>query len=161
LPARRPSSLGDGGLRSGIDEATKPHEKRPSTEPHSRADGTGRRETRDDLRADADEGGSIYIRYLPAGVEVGDPARKYLTVGTYPSARTRSARALQLPKATAKKTKATTFGLRDGGFAMVDKNRPTSVYVAFPGKDLQIEVYDPSPARARKSRRKSSKPSGS
>jgi hypothetical protein len=35
-----------------------------------------------------------------------------------------------------------------GGFAFADEKRPTSVYLAFPDLDLQIEVYDPKPGRA-------------
>jgi hypothetical protein len=32
--------------------------------------------------------------------------------------------------------------------AMIDRAHPTSVYVAYPDRDLQIEVYDPDPAHA-------------
>ena len=33
--------------------------------------------------------------------------------------------------------------------ALVDESYPNSVHVAYPGVDYQVEVYDPSPARAR------------
>jgi hypothetical protein len=88
--------------------------------------------------------GRIYVRYLPAGVKVGDAKPDYLTVGTYPQTG-----ALAKLKAAAAKSGAETIELDGGGFASIDKNKPTSVYVAYPGQDLQLEVYDPKPARAR------------
>jgi hypothetical protein len=87
--------------------------------------------------------GRVYIRYLPAGVKVGDVRPNYLTVGTYPQTD-----ALKTLRATAEKNKSETIELDDGGLASVAK-KPTSVYVAYPGRDLLIEVYDPDPARAR------------
>ena len=41
-----------------------------------------------------------------------------------------------------------TISVGDGGVALVDKKHPTSVYVAYPHVNLQIEVYDPNPGRA-------------
>jgi hypothetical protein len=35
-----------------------------------------------------------------------------------------------------------------GGIAVYATNAPTNVYVAFPGSDEQIEVFDPSAKRA-------------
>ena len=35
-----------------------------------------------------------------------------------------------------------------GGIAFYSKSAPTSVYVAYPGSNVQIEVYDPSAAQA-------------
>jgi len=89
--------------------------------------------------------GRVFIRYLPSGVKSGDARPKFLAIGTYPQAK-----AFATLKATAKKQGVPTIGLRGGGLAFVDKTHPTSVYVAYPGSDYQIEVYDPSPARARK-----------
>jgi hypothetical protein len=89
-------------------------------------------------------GGSIYVRYLPAGVQVGDPRPDYLTVGTYPQPG-----ALAELKASAAKSHAKTIELSGGGLASIDESKPTSVYVAYPGSDFQIEVYDPTPSRAR------------
>jgi hypothetical protein len=89
--------------------------------------------------------GRVYIRYLPQGVAVGSKRADFLTVGTYPQEN-----ALEVLKATAKKSGATTVELDGGGLAMIDPKRPTSVYIALRGQDLQIEVYDPSAPRARK-----------
>jgi hypothetical protein len=89
--------------------------------------------------------GSVYVRYLPGGVAVGDRRADYLTIGTYPQNA-----AFELLKSTAARNHVPTSRLPEGGLALVDKNHPTSVYVAFPRVDLQIEVYDPAPGRARK-----------
>ena len=37
-----------------------------------------------------------------------------------------------------------------GGIAFYARSAPSSVYLAFPGSNVQIEVYDPSPAAARR-----------
>ena len=83
--------------------------------------------------------GRVYVRYLPHGVQVGS-GRPYLTVGTYPVAN-----AYATTKAAASKPGAVPIRI-SGGIAFYDKSRPTSVYLAFPGVDEQIEVYDPSAA---------------
>jgi hypothetical protein len=87
--------------------------------------------------------GRIYIRYLPSGVKAGDP-HPHTTVGTYPFRD-----AVRAVKAIAKETGARTFTVAGGALAVVYATHPTSVYLAFPGSNLQIEVFDRSPARAR------------
>ncbi len=85
--------------------------------------------------------GRTYIRYLPTGVHAGS-STPYLTIGTYP-----------LPNAYAV-TKAAAHGAGTvtitvpGGFAFYNKTSPSNVHIAYPGQDLQIEVYDPSATRA-------------
>jgi hypothetical protein len=86
--------------------------------------------------------GRVYIRYLPPGVSVGHSSPRYLTVGTYPQRN-----ALDTLKARAAKLKVTTIKVAGGGLAYIDKNRPTSAYIAYPDLDLQVEVYTPDPAR--------------
>lgn len=88
--------------------------------------------------------GSVFVRYLPKGASVGDRKPEYLTVGTYPQRG-----ALAILKATAAKGHAATIALAGGGSAFVDPKHPTSVYLAYPRIDLQVEVYDPSAIRAR------------
>jgi hypothetical protein len=87
--------------------------------------------------------GRIYIRYLPAGVSIGSNQPKYLTVGTYPLMN-----ALAAVRGIAKRLHVTPMKLSGGGAAVQDTKHPTSVYFAYPGSDYQIEVFDPSPARA-------------
>ena len=89
------------------------------------------------------EDGSFYVRYLSGGAEPGDERPIFLTVGTYPvpdaiGAVRRSAREAQVdPKK-----------LPDGGLAFVPPTNTSSVYVAYPGSDYQIEIYHPDPATA-------------
>ncbi|HET6996957.1 MAG TPA: hypothetical protein VFI03_00075 [Solirubrobacterales bacterium] len=87
--------------------------------------------------------GSIYLRYLPPGAEAGDPRPQFLTVGTYPF--TNAADGLRL---TASKAGAKLEDAPGGGVLYVNPSSETSVYLAYPGSDLQIEVYDPTPGRA-------------
>jgi hypothetical protein len=86
--------------------------------------------------------GSVFIRYLPSGVGVGDPRARYLTVATYP-----------FPGALAAVAKtansATRIELDRGGIGVVDSAYPKSIHLAYPGSDYQIEVYDPSPSTGR------------
>jgi hypothetical protein len=88
--------------------------------------------------------GSVYVRYLPQGISVGDRRPNYLTIGTYPQKD-----AFRILRATAEKNQVATMDLDNGGLAFVDKKHPTSVYIAYPNADFQIEVYDPAPGRAR------------
>jgi HAMP domain-containing protein len=87
--------------------------------------------------------GRIFIRYLPVGVSVGANQPKYLTIGTYPVKNAPAA-----VRAIAKRVQALPVTLSGGGVAVQDTQHPTSVYVAYPGSDYQVEVFDPSPARA-------------
>jgi hypothetical protein len=87
--------------------------------------------------------GRVYIRYLPLGTEPGSSRGDFLTIGTYPQDK-----AFSTLKATARKQGASTIRLGGGGLAFRDVNRPSSVYAAYPGSDYQIEVFDPSGAKA-------------
>jgi hypothetical protein len=88
--------------------------------------------------------GRIYIRYLPRGVEAGDPRPNYLSVGTYPVEN-----ALADARRSARATGAVSRDLPGGGLAVYNRKTPSSVYVAYPGSDRLVEVYHPSPATAR------------
>jgi len=87
---------------------------------------------------------NIFIRYLPAGVSVGDPRPNYLTVGTYPTRR-----AYAVLKRQSRRSGNQSRPAARGGLAVWSKQRPQSVYVAYPGSDLQVEVYAPSSRQAR------------
>jgi len=88
-------------------------------------------------------GGSVYVRYLPGGARVGSK-KPYRTIGTYPVAN-----AFSVTKALSSKPGAVRIPIGSAGVAFYDETQPTSVYIAYRGADLQIEVYDPSAARAR------------
>ena len=89
--------------------------------------------------------GRIFIRYLPKGVPVGVDKADYTIVGTYP-----------VPNATgvleglAKKSGEQQLSVPGGGIAVYSTSQPTNVYVAYPGSNLQIEVFDPSSDRAQR-----------
>jgi hypothetical protein len=87
--------------------------------------------------------GSIYIRYLPEGAEVGDPRPRFTTVGTYPSAS-----AFATVTAGAQRKDATAYRFKSGAIAVTYAKTPSSVFFAFPNSPYLVEVFDPSPARA-------------
>ena len=89
--------------------------------------------------------GKIFIRYLPSGTSIGEERPDYLTVSTYPLNN-----AVAAVRAIAKREKTSTVKLAGGGVAVQDVKHPTSVYFAFPGSDYPVEVFDPSPERARR-----------
>jgi hypothetical protein len=49
----------------------------------------------------------------------------------------------------AKKKGETSFSAPHDGVAVYEASHPTNVYVAYPGSNLQIEVFDPNPEHAR------------
>jgi hypothetical protein len=89
--------------------------------------------------------GNVSIRYLPAGVAVGDPKPEYLTVGTYPKTH-----ALRTVESLARRPGHPSERIDGGGLAVSSSTRPQSIYFAYPGSNVQIEVYDPSPKVARR-----------
>jgi hypothetical protein len=87
--------------------------------------------------------GNIFLRYLAGKARVGDPRPDFLTVGTYPLKD-----AFTATKAVAQRPGMVVRKLRGGGIAMTNPQRRTSVYFSFPRSPVQVEVYDPDPARA-------------
>ena len=67
-----------------------------------------------------------------------------LTVATYPVPR-----AFAALRRSAARNPNGTIRLSGGGLAVVDAGYPKSIHVAYPGVPYQVEVFDPSPARAR------------
>ena len=88
-------------------------------------------------------GDKVYIRYLPAGVKLGNRSAAYTIVGTYPTEN-----ALKVLKDLAKQPTEKSVQAPGGGIAVYSTTSPTNVYVAFPGSNVQIEVFDPSARRA-------------
>jgi hypothetical protein len=85
----------------------------------------------------------VYLRYLPPGVPLGSPRPDYLSIGTYS---VRGAAAAL--RARGRQPGAVGLKLPHGAVGYYSTARPTSVYIAFPGTNEQIEVYDPSPSVA-------------
>jgi hypothetical protein len=99
--------------------------------------------SRDRLELSEEADGSAYLRYLPPGVEAGDPRTQFLTVGTYPVADAQAAL-----RRIATKTGSVLKHVAGGGLVLVDPSSRGSVYLAYAGSNLQIEVYDPAPGMA-------------
>lgn len=141
-------------VRGGGEEAQPPQRARASAvsieELHALARSVGHpvywagRQPRFTYELSRTANGGVYIRYLPPGADVGDARPDYLTVGTYPQAN-----AFTTLRATAQKQGVSTIRLGGGGLAFQHETHPTSAYLAYPGSDFQIEVYDPIPGRAR------------
>jgi hypothetical protein len=87
--------------------------------------------------------GKIYVRYLEGGAKAGDSRPDFLTVGTYPFKGAQ--KALQ---DLAAKPGEKSENVSGGGILVYGAQSPTSVYVAYPNQDLEIEVYDPNPQQA-------------
>lgn len=88
-------------------------------------------------------GDRVFVRYLPAGVAVGNRRADYTIVGTYPTPR-----ALKVLRNLAKQPGEKSAPVPGGGIAVYGISKPTNVYVAYPGSNVQIEVFDPSSTRA-------------
>jgi hypothetical protein len=89
--------------------------------------------------------GNAFIRYLNRDSELASPEPDFLTIGSYPLKG-----AYDALKANAKNHPGTrTAQTPDGGFVLVSKDRPQSVYIVFPKQpDVEIEVYAPSASKA-------------
>jgi hypothetical protein len=86
--------------------------------------------------------GQVYVRYLATGTKPGTIAA--LTVGTYPIKN-----AYETTVALGKRSGWMRLATGVGGVAAFGSSaRPCSVYLALPGLDRQVEVYDPRPGRA-------------
>lgn len=81
--------------------------------------------------------GRVYVRYLRAGMKIGDP-RPALTVGTYPVAD-----AFGDAERSAGRADSVRIPVSGGAVAFYSRSRPTNTYLAFPGGAYQIEVFDP------------------
>ena len=88
--------------------------------------------------------GRIFVRYLTNGVSVGTQSASYTLIGTYPF--TKPYKTLQELSA---KSGEESFSAPASGLAVYSKDHPTNIYLAYPGSNVEIEVYDPSPSRAR------------
>lgn len=88
--------------------------------------------------------GNVFVRYLTGDAVVGDGRPAFTTVGTYPL--DGAYREIQRRGRTKGMETRPAPG---GGLATWSEKRPSSVYLAYPGSDLLVEVYDPDPQRAR------------
>lgn len=90
------------------------------------------------------EGGRVYVRYLTGDAQPGDARAEFLTVGTYEFAQPIPALERLANQFRGVKRKAP-----NGGIVYFTRDKPTNVYLAYPGEDVQIEVYHPDPKVAK------------
>jgi hypothetical protein len=90
-------------------------------------------------------GGRTFVRYMPAGVRVGDPRPSFITVATYPlaNAYARTRTAGRRPGAVLRRSAT-------GAAVLHYRKAPSNVYVANPGVDSLIEVFAPQPRVAQR-----------
>lgn len=86
--------------------------------------------------------GRVYVRYLPKG-EKPETEKPFLTVGSY-----EEPEALASIRDLGQKAGAILVKIANGGSAYAKGPQATSAYMAFPGVDVQIEVYDPEAGKA-------------
>lgn len=78
-----------------------------------------------------------YVRYLTGGAAAGD-RRPFLTVGSY-----RLANPAAALRSQAKGGDGVIAGAPSGGVVYFSRKQPESVYLAYPGVDIEIEVFAP------------------
>lgn len=86
----------------------------------------------------------VFVRYLAGDASVGDSRPAFATVSTYPYER-----AYEITAKSGRGKGMVSRNAPDGGIAVWSKSRPTSVYLAYPGSDRLVEVFDPDPKRVR------------
>jgi len=89
--------------------------------------------------------GDSYIRYLKPGVKLGDPHPKWTIVGTYPAVKPYNTVRVDIVK-----YKLHYVPVSYHGIAVWSNAHPDNVYLAYPGLEDLIEIYDPGPAQAQK-----------
>jgi hypothetical protein len=90
-------------------------------------------------------GGKLFVRYLPPNAKVGDKRPAFLTVATYPYRR-----AYAHTKDSSHGKGMARAPAPAGGLAVWSEKRPSSVYVAYPGSELLVEVFSPKASEARR-----------
>jgi hypothetical protein len=81
--------------------------------------------------------GRTYVRYLPQGEEA-ESKKPFLTVGSYDEQD-----ALANLRKLGQAPGAILVDISGDGTAYAESPKATSAYMAFPGVDVQVEVYDP------------------
>jgi hypothetical protein len=90
------------------------------------------------------ESGRVYIRYLTGGAEAGDKRAKFITVATYPA----DNGVVALRKAMREQDGAKLGKTDDGAVLLIDPSSPDNAHLAYPGANLQVEVFSPVPGEA-------------
>jgi hypothetical protein len=87
--------------------------------------------------------GRTYVRYLTGGAEAGDKRADFLTVGTYAQLN-----AVASLRRQSRRSGGTIGHAPDNATVYFNRANPGSVYLAYPGAPVEVEVFDPSFKRA-------------
>ena len=82
--------------------------------------------------------GQAYIRYLPNGEGLTDTNPNYVVIATYATTN-----AFEATQSAGNQTNGITFVNTDGAAVYYHRTTATNVYLAYPGKNFQIEIFDP------------------
>lgn len=87
----------------------------------------------------------LFVRYVPTGKAIGDRQSRYATIATY-----LVEGAYRVARDSGRTRGAVTETLPAGGLAVWRRDRPTSVFLAYPGSATLIEIFAPDGADARR-----------
>lgn len=96
-----------------------------------------------DLELSRPDESRTYVRYLTGGAEAGDERADFLTVSTYVQPD-----AVASLRHQSKRADGTIAHAPGNATVYYDQKHPGSVYLAYPGKPVEVEVFDPSFQRA-------------
>lgn len=89
------------------------------------------------------EGEQAYVKYLPAGVLPGEGDTALRIIATY-----LRQDAFAVTQAAANNPGAVSLSNSQGGAIYYNSATPNNVYLAYPGQNFQIEIFDPIPGAA-------------
>lgn len=84
-----------------------------------------------------------YVRYLTGGAKAGDKRADFLTIGTYAQPN-----AVASLRRQAQRSGGTVDHAPGNATVYFNRDNPQSVYLAYPGNPVEVEVFDPSFKRA-------------
>ena len=87
--------------------------------------------------------GQVFIRYIPKGKECGSTSPDFRVIATYAEVD-----AFNSTQQAGNQAEGVSLANPDGSVVYFNKNAPSNVYLAYPGIDYQIEIYDPDPKTA-------------
>lgn len=84
-----------------------------------------------------------YVRYLTGDAEAGDKRADFLTVGTYAQSN-----AVASLRRQSRRSGGTISHAPGNAIVYYDRANSGSVYLAYPGTEVEVEVFDPNSQRA-------------
>ena len=86
----------------------------------------------------------LFVRYLPRTGAVGDKRASFTTVATYTVQRP-----YRLALRSGREAGTVSERIASGGIAVWRRSRPSSVYIAYPGSGVMVEIFHPARSEAR------------